>query len=61
MDVDSRIRRLARRLEARDELGAVATEYGLLLAMIALVIVTALVAFGLAVLGLLRAGADAFA
>ncbi|GBC86084.1 hypothetical protein HRbin12_00066 [bacterium HR12] len=42
------------------ERGAVATEYGLLLLFVALAIVLALTAFGLAVLRLIQAGADAF-
>jgi len=54
--------RLARRLRRRlgGELGAVATEYGLLLLFVALAIIAALTAFGLAVLRLFQAGADAF-
>ncbi len=50
---------LARRLGA--EPGAVATEYGLLLLLVALAIVAALTAFGLAVLRLFQTGAAAFA
>jgi Flp pilus assembly pilin Flp len=54
--------RLARRLRRRlgGELGAVATEYGLLLLFVALAIIAALTAFGLAVLRLFQAGAGAF-
>ena len=40
--------------------GAVATEYGLLLLLIALVIIIAVTAFGVAVAGLFQQGADGF-
>lgn len=43
-----------------EECGAVATEYGLLLALVALAITVALAAFGFALLDLFRAGVDAF-
>ncbi len=52
------VRRPGSRLTA--DAGAVATEYGLLLLFVALAIVVALTAFGLAVLRLFQAGADAF-
>lgn len=53
--------RLARRLRPlAEERGAVATEYGLLLALVALAITVALAAFGFALLDLFRAGVDAF-
>lgn len=42
------------------ERGAVATEYGLLLLLVALVIVAAVTAFGLAVAGLFTTGRSAF-
>lgn len=44
----------------RSESGAVATEYGLLLLFVALAIILAVTAVGLAVLRLFQAGADAF-
>lgn len=61
MDCRGRIGGLARRLRRRlgEELGAVATEYGLLLLLIALVLVASAAAFGLAVSGLFQTGADA--
>jgi pilus assembly protein Flp/PilA len=43
-----------------DDRGAVAAEYGLLLGLIALVIIIAVTAFGIAVTGLFQEGADAF-
>jgi len=43
-----------------DDRGAVAAEYGLLLGLIALVIIIAVTAFGIAVTGLFQDGADAF-
>lgn len=42
------------------ERGAVATEYGLILLLVALVIVAALTAFGIAVAGLFTTGRGAF-
>ena len=44
----------------REDRGAVASEYGLLLLLIALVIIIAVTAFGVAVAGLLQQGADGF-
>jgi Flp pilus assembly pilin Flp len=42
-----------------EDRGAVAAEYGLLLGLIALVIIIAVTAFGIAVAGMLQDGADA--
>lgn len=42
------------------ERGAVATEYGLLLLLVALVIIAAVTAFGIAVSGLFTTGRNAF-
>jgi Flp pilus assembly pilin Flp len=53
-----RVRGLLAALAAQT--GAVATEYGLLLMLIALVIILAAAAFGVAVSGLIGRGADAF-
>jgi Flp pilus assembly pilin Flp len=44
----------------RNEKGSVATEYGLVLVLIALAIVAAAALFGAAVVNLIQAGADAF-
>lgn len=44
-----------------DDRGAVATEYGPTLLLIAIVIVTAVAAFGIAMRGLLEQGPPAFA
>lgn len=44
----------------RDERGAVAAEYGLLLALVALAIVAAVTLFGSQVVRLIQTGADAF-
>jgi Flp pilus assembly pilin Flp len=49
-----RSRRLA------EDRGAVSTEYGLLLGLIALVVIVAMTAFGVAVANLLQQGADGF-
>lgn len=64
------IDRLARRLgrlrggrlgeDRGEDRGAVAAEYGLLLALVALAIIVAVTAFGLALLRLFQAGVDAF-
>ena len=48
----------ARRI--RDERGAVATEYGLILTLVVLVTVIAITAFGIAVVGLFDRGVAAF-
>lgn len=45
---------------AREERGAIAAEYGLILGLIALAIVAAAALFGGQVLRLIQAGADAF-
>jgi Flp pilus assembly pilin Flp len=44
----------------RDDRGAVSTEYAVMLSLIALVLIAALTAFGLAVSGLLDRGTAAF-
>jgi len=44
----------------RDERGAVAAEYGLILALVALVTVIAITAFGIAVVGLFDRGVEPF-
>lgn len=44
----------------REDRGAVASEYGLLLLLIALVIIIAVTAFGVAVATLFQRGADGF-
>ena len=44
----------------RGELGAVATEYGLLLLLIALVIILAVTAYGISLSGAFQTGANAF-
>lgn len=54
------VRWLPLSLRARDERGAVATEYALVLALIAMVIVVALTFFGLTLLGLFEEGPEAF-
>lgn len=57
-----RIRGLARRLPARlrADAGAVAAEYGLVLALIALAIIVAAGLYGLTLLDLFERGPDAF-
>lgn len=57
-----RIRGLARRLFARfgADAGAVAAEYGLVLALVALAIIVAAGLFGLALIDLFERGPDAF-
>jgi Flp pilus assembly pilin Flp len=61
VDRRGRIAGLACRLRPLEgEVGAVATEYGLLLLFVALAIIVALTAFGFAVLRLFQAGAAAF-
>ncbi len=60
--IDRLARRLGRLRGGRlgEDRGAVATEYGLLLALVALAIIVAVTAFGLALLRLFQAGVDAF-
>jgi Flp pilus assembly pilin Flp len=57
-----RIRSLGRRFSARlrADSGAVAAEYGLVLALIALAVIVAMGLFGLALLDLFERGPDAF-
>jgi Flp pilus assembly pilin Flp len=47
-------------LGARDQRGAVATEYGLILTLVVLVIVIAVAAFGVSLTGLFEQGPEAF-
>ena len=58
----NRIRTKLRRvwLGARDQRGAVATEYGLILTLVVLVIVIAVAAFGVTLTGLFEQGPAAF-
>jgi Flp pilus assembly pilin Flp len=57
-----RIRKLGRRFSARSraDAGAVAAEYGLVLALIALAIIVAVGLFGVALVDLFNRGPDAF-
>lgn len=43
-----------------DDRGAVSTEYALLLVLIALVLIAAMITFGIAVSDMIQGGADAF-
>ena len=52
--IATRSRRLA------EDRGAVSAEYGLVLGLIALVVIVAMTAFGVAVANLLQSGADGF-
>jgi Flp pilus assembly pilin Flp len=58
----NRIRIKLRRvwLGARDQRGAVATEYGLILTLVVLVIILAVTAFGVSLTGLFEQGVEPF-